>query len=723
MQLLALTDQGVVSATSFLMSLLIGRFAGAGQLGLYAVGVTVFATVFTIHGALISVPYTIQRHRPLATPGEHAGGALALCWMLSILTAVSLVMLALGLMASGARLEFSTAILAFAAAIPFAVSRDFLRRFVFAHLEIANALRLDFNVAAVQLLIVAWFAYAGMLSAVTAFSAIGISCGIAAIICLHQIRSKFRIRFNQIRATMQRSWSLGKWLVVADIMIQIQGFATYWLTLAIAGAAATGVYAACMTVISVANPVVNGLGNLLLPKLVLEWKQRGAAGLRRKAIQDSLLLGAAMAPLCIVVVLAGDNLLHFLYPGREYAGYGETTVVLAFAALVYAVGMPASFALASMEQPRSLFVVNTVGAFLTVVLVSWFTVEYGILGAACGWLLGNTVVTIWLWLRLLSLLSQSVDTQNPIQVLRDLDQALDPHSVDIVRLGEGGESCVYAVHSKHNAPIYGGFHSVILKIYKPNEPVTLGEVRAQFAALSRLNERLDGMIIDQWTISTPKPLHVCETPLALVMTSVPGSRDLKLGAASDDNLTPKAVDDLARTLALAMRQLWYRGLTHGDLGLQNILYDVPTKSLSLIDPGTDEWCQVCANQYNHRHPAALELGHLIRDLGTDVKDLIGNPMARLRREVFVECAIRTYLGTLRSTMDRRCMVEEIRESAKSHLINTLKQPLFSWGLFKLIVTRLVVRRMDSFMERVVAGFEAEDDLYSPDCSILRTSGS
>jgi len=53
----------------------------------------------------------------------------------------------------------------------------------------------------------------------------------------------------------------------------------------------------------------------------------------------------------------------------------------------------------------------------------------------------------------------------------------------------------------------------------------------------------------------------------------------------------------------------------------------------------------------------------------------------------------------------------------------LKQPLFSWGLFKLIVTRLVVRRMDSFMERVVAGFEAEDDLYSPDCSILRTSGS
>src|SRR5258705_6321412 len=74
---LALTDQAVVSAASFLTMVIIGRATDPSQLGAYAIAISVLASCFTIQGSLITLPYSIQRHRPLGTPAEHAGSSLA----------------------------------------------------------------------------------------------------------------------------------------------------------------------------------------------------------------------------------------------------------------------------------------------------------------------------------------------------------------------------------------------------------------------------------------------------------------------------------------------------------------------------------------------------------------------------------------------------------------------------------------------------------------------
>lgn len=699
-KLLALVDQGIVSATSFLTSLLIGRYAGASQLGLYAIGVSVLASVFTLHGALLAQPYAVHRHRPTGTAAEHAGGTLTLCALLSLGTALLLALIAVVMLAVGSSRELAVALLAFTAIIPFATARDFYRRFGYARMEVARVLALDANVAFIQLLALAWLAWAGRLSAESAFSVIGISCGIAAILFLHGIQSKLAVRLSQLRALIRRSWKLGKWLVVSQIMIQIQGFVTYWLCMAIAGAEATGVYAACMTIISVTNPLVNGLGNLMLPKLVLAWTQHGAVGLRRKAIQDALLLGAVMAPLCLFVLVAGQDVLHLLYPGNEYRGYGNITVVLAFATLVAAVGLPPLYALTSMEKPRSVLIVNSVGALLTVVLVSTLTMTFGVLGAAYGWLIGNVVVTGGLWRRLLFSISKSDNVANPAEVLHDINCFLNPRDVEVECLGEGGESHIYGVRSLRETPIIGEHRHVVLKIYKTSEPVTLGEVEAQFAALARLNRDIGDLAVGQWIAAAPKPLRICEKPLALVMTAVPGSKELKAGMASDANLTSGVLVELAQTFVAAMQQLWSRGSTHGDLGLQNILYDLQSKSLSFIDPGTDGFCAVCTDLGGAAHPAALELGHLIRDFGTDVKDLTGNRAARARREIFVENAVRAYLATLNSPEEKRRTLDAIRTSAITHLECVLRQPLFSIPLFQRLIACFVVRRMNTLLSRI-----------------------
>ena len=66
---------------------------------------------------------------------------------------------------------------------------------------------------------------------------------------------KFTIRLTDVRIAFKQTWAVGKWLLAGRITAQVQGYVTYWLAMAIAGAAVTGVYAACMSIVGFANPL------------------------------------------------------------------------------------------------------------------------------------------------------------------------------------------------------------------------------------------------------------------------------------------------------------------------------------------------------------------------------------------------------------------------------------------------------------------------------------
>ena len=100
-RVLALVDQAVVSATSFLTTVIVGRCTYPSQLGIYAIAISVLSSLFTIQGSLISHPYSIQRHRPLGTPSQHAGSSLLNSTLLSAAVVLMLAAAALALHALG----------------------------------------------------------------------------------------------------------------------------------------------------------------------------------------------------------------------------------------------------------------------------------------------------------------------------------------------------------------------------------------------------------------------------------------------------------------------------------------------------------------------------------------------------------------------------------------------------------------------------------------------
>src|SRR5262249_21910848 len=160
---------------------IIGRYADASQLGAYAIGISVLASLYTAQGSLITLPFAIQRHQPVGTPAEFAGSSLMQGILLASVAVGILAMIGLGLFAGGARPEATAITWTLAAVTQFALLREFGRRFAFTHLRLAHALMLDAAVAAMQLAMIAGLAWTGRMSAVTALGALGLSSGLAGL--------------------------------------------------------------------------------------------------------------------------------------------------------------------------------------------------------------------------------------------------------------------------------------------------------------------------------------------------------------------------------------------------------------------------------------------------------------------------------------------------------------------------------------------------------------
>jgi O-antigen/teichoic acid export membrane protein len=376
---LALLDQAVVSGTSFLTAVVVGRSTSPSELGLYALGMFLLVPLYSIHEALIINPYTILQHRPVGTRAERAGSALVFSGLLSTLTLFILLIYAVVMLAIDVKPALVAIILVCAAVTPFLLLREFARRFSFAHLELSKALKLDIAVAATQFAAVGGLAYSGRLSSATALAAIGTGCGLTACIWLYVARGNFVVSRNQIRKSMQRNWSLGKWLFATQLAALVERQFSYWALAWILGTAATGIFTACWTVALIANPVVLGLSNIRYAQMTLALEVGGLAALQKEAMRSALVLGVVMTMFFVTILLTGDDIIRLLY-GDDFVGYGHIVTRIALTTLVWAIGAPACNALSTMEHVRVNFYISCTLASLSAILVFPLVNEWGLMG-------------------------------------------------------------------------------------------------------------------------------------------------------------------------------------------------------------------------------------------------------------------------------------------------------------------------------------------------------
>jgi O-antigen/teichoic acid export membrane protein len=390
--IISLADQAVASGTNFLTGIIIARACSKEEFGLYMLGFSLILLMTDFQTSLITTPYMV--YAPRLKGKAHAlytgstlihQSAFCLITMIGVACGAFAVSKGMGPRGLGPVLW----VLAFAIAL--IMLREHARRVSFARLRLKTAFLFDTSIAIGQIIGLLLLARFGLLSASRAYWVIGLVCGLAVVGWLWSDRGCYNPRMSESIADLKKNWILGKWVFASGLVWTVSMNLYPWLLAAFHGVASAGVWAACLGVVSVANPLLLGIQNLAGPKIAHEYAANGLIALHRLVLNITVVVAAPMLMFSLAMFVWGGRILTLLY-GSQYLGNGIIVAILALNLLVTAAAFSFSRALFAVNRANTDFLVNFTALFIMLTVGLWLVRAYGPIGAAFG-LLGANFAT------------------------------------------------------------------------------------------------------------------------------------------------------------------------------------------------------------------------------------------------------------------------------------------------------------------------------------------
>lgn len=397
----AIVERALLGATTFGVTILLGRWGGPDELGLFIIFFPLLFVAIAIQESLITAPYTVYSadHVDREARRSYLGGVLANTSALSILASFAFAVAAVVLFGLEKPAHGWVAA-SLAAATPFILLREFARRVVYAELKPEAAVAISGSVSLLQLAMMASLHLTGRLNAATSFAAMGASSAIVAAVWFFANRALIQFRQAPGLAAFRKNWSLGSWSVATQVgeIVRTQMFP--WLLAIVANDATAGIFGACAIVAALPTPLHVALSNILLPQFVQELKQRGAAAADHLMWQATGWLSGVMLAYFSVIVVTGAWIVPAFY-GAKYQGTQHAVIVLTLAQVFAGASLPAARALFVLHRPDQVFMSHLAGIVINLTLGVALVQSWGIVGAAYATLAGaviKAVLGIWWYL-------------------------------------------------------------------------------------------------------------------------------------------------------------------------------------------------------------------------------------------------------------------------------------------------------------------------------------
>jgi O-antigen/teichoic acid export membrane protein len=388
----SLADQAVASATNFVTGVIIARATSKEDLGLYMLGFSLILLMTDLQTSLITTPYMV--YSPRLRGKAHALYTGSTLIHQSTFCFITMLGVAFGAVAVGhgfGNRALAPVLWALVLAISLIMLREHARRVSFARLKVKAAFLFDAFIAAGQIAGLLMLARFHLLSASRAYWVIGAVCGVGVAGWLWFDRGFYDPRLGESLTDFKKNWALGKWVFASGLVWAVSMNLYPWFLAAFHGVATTGIWAACLGVVSVGNPLLLGIQNLAGPKIAHEYATKGSRALHQLVMKITAIVALFMTLLCLVMFVWGGHLVTILY-GRQYAGNRLIVSILALNFLAAALAFPFSRALFALDRAGLDFLVNFTALFMMLTMGLWMVRAFGPLGAAFG-LLGTNCAT------------------------------------------------------------------------------------------------------------------------------------------------------------------------------------------------------------------------------------------------------------------------------------------------------------------------------------------
>jgi O-antigen/teichoic acid export membrane protein len=398
--LYALADQGVVSGGNVLTTVMIGRTLGADTLGVYTLIFTALLLANSVVDASLSSSFMSRRPELDAgeVPAYSAGYVVIGAGLIALLDLGGVI--GIRLVSSPSSYLASVGPLAAATAFAYLI-REHLRRYDLANARTRFVLLCDTLAYGTQILalvpLLLWLnlGFTGTLLGI----ALGQSAAAAAMLAVRSREMRFRgMLLRRVAADM---FLLSRWVLAAHILFMIGLQMMPWLVVRQLGQAAAGAYSAAMTLSNLANPMLTGFVNAMMPAAAAAY-QHGPAAVRHAVDRGIVLVSSVTAVICLATAVWARGLLTTLF-GSGFVREAPVVQVLAASFFVRALDLGPYIGCWAMRRPDQ----NVIGNLVAIVVGGGLAVAlmptYGVLGAAAGLLLGNVATVSLRWWNFLRL--------------------------------------------------------------------------------------------------------------------------------------------------------------------------------------------------------------------------------------------------------------------------------------------------------------------------------
>lgn len=408
----AVMDQGLFAGSNFVLNVLLARWLGPSEYGVFGVAFAVFLFLSTAHTAVVTEPLLVfgsGRYR--ARLRSYVGAVLRGHWQLMLRATIGFapIVLAVGLWFDR---TLGLALAALLVVAPVVLLQWLLRRTCYVTMQPRVAATAGAPYLAVTIAAAFVMRELGWLSAAGGMLVMGVASAVSSLVIMHHVhrlvdeqperRSGARLAGDLWR----EHWAYGRW-GVAGVALAWAGVEVYYVFLSILhGYAAVGSLRAAMNLVVPAMQGFLALSTVALPVFA----SAARAGGIRRAIGRAYRGFVALALLFWLVLLVATEPLVALLYGDTYLGIVTVVRIVAAVPLAVAVTRVSASALHALERPREIFSGYVPGALVACTIGLATTWWAGVAGAGAGVLLANMGVALAMSRRLRSHLR---DTGSP----------------------------------------------------------------------------------------------------------------------------------------------------------------------------------------------------------------------------------------------------------------------------------------------------------------------
>ena len=393
-----LCDQAFISATNFVMTVVLARNLDPTNFGAFTLVYAVIFFVNTFQSALVTRPHNVvgttyhdAEYRQYTT-----ATAMSQIWLTGSLALVALLC---AVVAHRAAWSIAPLLVPLVPTIIAWQLQEFFRRVLYTEGRLKDAFVNDVVSYGGQVVSVIALGHFGQLTSTRALSIVTFTSAIAAAWGWWAVKESLdrrEIRKPIREKWLAENWRFGKWIFGALIVSSASGQLYTALLAGLVSIAKAGVLRAIITVLGPAHILLVAMETALPPAAARVYDEKGQSGLHSFIARIVVMTAPLMAAYCILVSIFAKPILGMLF-GDQYRQYGWllTFLVLSYA-LVY-LQSPVLIALDGRRASAPVFHANLwaglIGLTLGVIAIHLF----GLFGAGLGLIVEPVIANVVLW--------------------------------------------------------------------------------------------------------------------------------------------------------------------------------------------------------------------------------------------------------------------------------------------------------------------------------------